>query len=84
MPSTLALVSTFLVTLGFLVLLGGALLALAPKQCEALRLAGTRRPALMALLGLLGLATLLGLVPVAAMTVIGLPFATIPAFRACP
>lgn len=74
LPSTLALVWTFLVTLGFLVLLGGALLALAPQRCEALRLAGTRRPALMILLGVLGLATLLGLIPVAAMTVIGLPF----------
>ena len=30
LPSTLAIVSTFLVTLGFLILLGGALLALAP------------------------------------------------------
>lgn len=74
LPSTLALISAFLVTVGFLVLLGGALLALAPQRCEALRLKGTQRPALMVLLGALGLATLLGLVPVAAMTVIGLPF----------
>ncbi len=77
LPSTLALVSTFLVTLGFLVLLGGALLALAPQRCEALRLAGTRRPALMVLLGVLGLSMLMGLVPVAVMTVIGLPFVPI-------
>ena len=77
LPSTFALVSTFLVTLGFLILLGGALLALAPQRCEALRLAGTRRPALMVLLGVLALATLMGLVPVAVMTVIGLPFVPI-------
>lgn len=77
LPSTLALISAFLVTVGFLVLLGGALLALAPQRCEALRLTGTQRPALMVLLGVLGLATLMGLVPVAAMTVIGLPFVPI-------
>ena len=77
LPSTLALISAFLVTLGFLVLLGGAMLALAPQRCEALRLTGTQRPALMVLLGVLGLATLMGLVPVAAMTVIGLPFVPI-------
>jgi hypothetical protein len=73
MPATFALLSVFLVTLGFLVLLGGAVLALAPRRCEALRRAGSQRPALMVLLGVLGLATLLGLLPVAAMTVIGLP-----------
>lgn len=77
LPSTFTILSTFLVTLGFLVLLGGALLALAPGRCEALRMAGTRRPALMVLLGVLGLATLMGLVPVAMMTVIGLPFVPI-------
>lgn len=77
LPSTLALISTFLVTLGFLILLGGALLALAPQRCEALRLAATRRPALMVLLGVLGLATLMGLLPVAVMTVIGLPLVPI-------
>lgn len=77
LPSTLALISAFLVTVGFLVLLGGALLALAPQRCEALRFTGTQRPALMVLLGVLGLSTLLGLVPVAAMTVIGLPFVPI-------
>ncbi len=77
LPSTLALISAFLVTVGFLVLLGGAMLALAPQRCAALRHTGTQRPARMVLLGVLGLATLLGLVPVAAMTVIGLPFVPI-------
>lgn len=77
LPSTLALISAFLVTVGFLVLLGGALLALAPRRCVALRLMATQRPALMVLLGVLGLATLLGLVPVTAMAVIGLPFVPI-------
>ncbi|MBC7478017.1 MAG: hypothetical protein H7317_07965 [Pseudorhodobacter sp.] len=48
-----------------------------PKRAEALRLAGTQRPALMVLFGVLGIATLIGLVPVAAMTVIGLPFVPI-------
>lgn len=77
LPGTFALATAFLVTLGFLVLLGGALLALAPQRVEALRLTGTRRPALMVLFGVLGIATLMGLVPVAAMTVIGLPIVPI-------
>lgn len=77
LPGTLTLVSAFLVTLGFLILLGGALLAVAPQRVEALRLAGTQRPALMVLFGVLGIATLMGLVPVAVMTVIGLPLVPI-------
>jgi hypothetical protein len=77
LPGTLTILSAFLVTLGFLVLLGGALLALAPQRVEGLRLAGTRRPGLMVLFGVLGIATLMGLVPVAVMTVIGLPFVPI-------
>jgi hypothetical protein len=77
LPGTLTIVSVFLVTLGFLVLLGGALLALAPQRVEGLRLVGTRRPGLMVLFGVLGIATLMGLVPVAVMTVIGLPFVPI-------
>lgn len=77
LPSTLAMATVFLVTLGFLILLGGALLALAPQRIEALRLVGTRRPALMLLSGVLVIATLMGLVPVATMTIIGLPFVPI-------
>jgi len=77
LPGTFALVSAFLVTLGFLVLLGGAMLAMAPQRVEALRQVAARRPALMVLLGVLGIASLMGLVPVAVMTVIGLPFVPI-------
>ncbi|MGS4947493.1 hypothetical protein ACVDG3_18605 [Meridianimarinicoccus sp. RP-17] len=76
-PSGIALLSAFLVTFGFLVLLGSALLALAPARMEALRTVATRRPALTVLFGVLGLAALLGLVPVAMMTLIGLPFVPI-------
>jgi len=77
LPDTLTLVSASLVTLGFLILLGGALLALAPQRVETLRLTATRRPALTVLIGALGIATLFGLMPVAVMTVIGLPFVPI-------
>lgn len=77
LPGTLALMSAFLVTLGFLVLLGGAMLAMAPQRIEALRQVAARRPALMVLLGVLGVAALMGLVPVAVMTLIGLPFVPI-------
>ena len=77
LPSSFAIATTFFVTFGFLVLLGGAFLALAPKRVETLRAAATQKPALMVLFGVLSIATLIGLVPVAIMTVIGLPFVPI-------
>ena len=76
-PGTLSIAAAFLVTMGFLVLLGGAILALSPQRVEALRLTGTQRPALMVLFGVVSMAMLIGLVPVAVMTVIGLPFVPI-------
>jgi hypothetical protein len=76
-PGTLSIAAAFLVTIGFLVLLGGAILAISPQRVEVLRLRGTQRPALMALFGVVSMATLMGLVPVAVMTVIGLPFVPI-------
>jgi hypothetical protein len=76
-PGTLSIAAAFLVTMGFLVLLGGAILAISPQRVELLRLTGTQRPALMVLFGVVSMATLIGLVPVAVMTVIGLPFVPI-------
>ena len=77
LPDTFGMATVFLVILGFLVLSGGALLALAPDRIEGLRLAATRKPALTLLSGVLGLAALVGLVPVAVMTVVGIPFVPI-------
>ena len=55
-----------------LFVLGAALIALAPKRVAALEAAGSVRPWRQLGLGVLGFAATLGLVPVTAMTVIGL------------
>ena len=59
--------------LGFLVVLGAVLLAFAPRTVAGLRRRATARPWLCLLLEALGLSALLGLVPVGAMTLVGLP-----------
>lgn len=55
-----------------LFVLGAALIALAPRRVAALEAAGSVRPWRQLGLGILGFAATLGLVPVTAMTVIGL------------
>lgn len=77
LPDPFGKATVFLVILGFLVLSGGALLALAPDLIEKLRLAATRKPALTLMSGVLGLAAIVGLVPVAMLTVVGIPFVPI-------
>lgn len=69
-----------------LVLVGAGLIALLPKSVAALQAAAERRPFRNLGLGLLAFAAVLGLVPVMAMTVVGillLPFVVIFAVVAC-
>jgi cytoskeletal protein CcmA (bactofilin family) len=69
-----------------LVLVGAGLIALLPKSVGALQAAAERRPFRNLGLGLLAFAAVLGLVPVMAMTVVGillLPFVVIFAVVAC-
>lgn len=70
-PATLA--GGALVTIAFLIVLGGTLLALAPRQVAALRGRAQGRPGVTILMGILGLSTLVGLVVVTSMSVIGIP-----------
>jgi hypothetical protein len=64
----------FLLTIAFLAALGAALLAFAPRLTESLRLDAVTAPFRSTMLGILGLSMLIGLVPVSAMTLIGIPF----------
>ena len=64
----------FLLTIAFLAALGAALFAFAPRLAESLRLDAVTAPLRSATLGILGLSMLIGLVPVSAMTLIGIPF----------
>ena len=65
------------VTLGFLTLVGAAFLALLPGRVETLRQVALARPGRSLVAGFLGLTSLFGLVPVAAMTILGLPLVPI-------
>lgn len=73
MPSFLQMLAAALVTLAFLFVLGAALLAFLPERVERLRAGAAARPGLALLLGVVGLSAAIGLAPVSALTVIGLP-----------
>ncbi|MDP3896168.1 MAG: hypothetical protein Q8Q62_05795 [Mesorhizobium sp.] len=72
-PSFLGLFFGFVVTILFLVVTAAVLLSLAPRRVEELRSAAIAAPFRSIGLGVLGLATLVGLIPVSAMTLIGIP-----------
>jgi cytoskeletal protein CcmA (bactofilin family) len=72
-PGAAAVLGFLVVTIGFFVVLGAVALALAPARVEAMRREALARPGISILGGVLGLATVLGLVPVAAMTIVGIP-----------
>jgi hypothetical protein len=73
LPAFLSLLSGFLVTLGFFVLVGALFLTLAPSQVRHLRRTIDARPGLALLSGVIGLSVLFGLVPISALTIVGLP-----------
>lgn len=73
MPSFFAIFSAFLVGYGFLLVLSALLLAFLPALTERLRAAVDSHPGKSFLWGFFGLSALFGVVPVAAMTILGLP-----------
>lgn len=72
-PSLLSVFFSFLVTLAFLFVVAAILLAMAPLTVESLRERTIGRPFLSMGLGVLGLGMLIGLIPISAMSVIGIP-----------
>lgn len=72
-PSFLGVTFGFVVTIAFLTLLAAALLALAPVAVERVRRETVTAPFRSLGLGVLTLGALVGLVPVAAITIIGIP-----------
>lgn len=77
LPTFMALFSAFLVTLGFFFVIGAVFLALLPKQVNRLQRSIEARPGLSLLAGVIGLSILFGLVPISALTVVGLPLVPI-------
>jgi hypothetical protein len=73
LPGASAVFGFLVVTIGFFVVLAAVALALAPERIEAMRREALARPGLALLGGVLGLATVFGLLPIAVMTVVGLP-----------
>jgi cytoskeletal protein CcmA (bactofilin family) len=72
-PSAWGIFFGFVMVLAFLTIVAALCLAFAPDSVERLRVAAMRRPWTAILFGFLGLAMLIGLVPVSAMTLVGLP-----------
>ena len=64
-------------TLGFFVVIGALFLTLAPGQVQTLKDRIDARPGLTLVAGVLGLSMLFGLVPISAMTVVGMPLVPI-------
>ena len=72
-PSAWAFFFGSIMVLAFLVIVAALALAFAPASVERLRDATMRRPWIAILFGFLGLAMLIGLVPISAMTLVGIP-----------
>lgn len=74
LPVWLSKFSAFLISAIFLLVMATIFLTFAPEQVDKLRLRVTRQPLQSFLLGVFGLSALFGMVPVTALTIIGLPF----------
>lgn len=73
LPGVMTMLSGALLVWGFLLLIGAGWLLIAPDLTERLRQGAAARPGPALLAGFLGMATLFGLVPVSAITLIGIP-----------
>ena len=74
LPTWMSLFSAFLISTIFLLLLAAVFLTLVPDRVEKMRRRVTRQPLQTFLLGVIGLSALFGMVPVTALTIIGIPF----------
>ncbi|MGV2130763.1 hypothetical protein ACQZ4Q_21625 [Agrobacterium vitis] len=73
-PATSTILFTAFIVISCLVLLAGLLFSLVPKTSESLQREVAERPFRTMGIGILGLAMLLGLLPLCIVTLIGLPF----------
>jgi len=77
LPSFASIMFGFVISLLFFLALGALMLGFMPKRLARLRRSISDAPGQTILLGLIGLSTLFGMVPIAALTVVGLPFVPI-------
>lgn len=73
LPTFMSVLSGFLITLLFFVVLGAICLGFLPNRTETLRRRVTDAPGKAILLGVIGLSMLFGMVPITVMTIVGLP-----------
>jgi cytoskeletal protein CcmA (bactofilin family) len=73
LPGAGAAFGFLVITIGFFVALAAVALALIPERVEAMRQEALARPWVALLGGVVGLSTVFGLVPVATMTIVGIP-----------
>lgn len=72
-PPFFGIIMSFVLAIGFLVAMGAVLLAFAPRWMENSKTEALVAPVRITALGVLGLSMVIGLVPVSAMTLIGIP-----------
>lgn len=77
LPTFMTMLSGFVISLLFFLVLGALTLGFMPERLEALRSGIAQSPGRSVLLGVIGLSMLFGAVPITVMTIIGLPFVPI-------
>lgn len=77
LPTFASVVFGFMVTLLFFVVLGALMLTFMPRRLEKMRTSIAKAPGKSVLLGVVGLALLIGAIPITALTIVGLPFVPI-------
>ncbi len=73
LPTFMSVLGGFIVTLGFFFVIGAIFLSLMPKRVGDLEQTITERPGTALLSGVIGLSMLFGLVPISALTIVGIP-----------
>lgn len=77
LPNFVSLMSGFVISLLFFLVLGALMLGFMPKRLSKMRKSIAAAPGQTLLLGVIGLSMLFGMVPISALTIVGLPFVPI-------
>lgn len=72
-PSSVAMIVGLLITLAFFLTIAALFMAFSPERVESLSQRISRSPGKALLFGFIGLATLIGFIPVSMITIIGIP-----------
>ncbi len=77
LPTFMSMLGGFILVLGFFFVVGAIFLSLTPKRVARLEHLITERPGMALLSGVIGLSMLFGLVPISALTIVGIPLVPI-------